>query len=153
MLLTINFSIKFIDHLMNEFCTRFSSESQVGIKLLKLLPAHIISISQVDIEQLIGDLLFWESNLPHPAALKMRLRIGLSLHQQISWIVWKSDIDVYPCIHQLLVIGCTLPVTSCEAERSFSALRLTMNHQWVKRDWLHWAYYIFTKKLTSLLGK
>ncbi len=41
---------------------------------------------------------------------------------------WHCDRDIYPCIHQLLVIGCTLPVTSCEAERSFSSVRLTMNN-------------------------
>ena len=28
----------------------------------------------------------------------------------------------------LLIIGCTLPVTSCEAERSFFSVQLTMNH-------------------------
>ncbi len=40
----------------------------------------------------------------------------------------QCDRDIYPCIHQLLVIGCTLPVTSCEAERSLSSFCLTMNH-------------------------
>ena len=29
-----------------------------------------------------------------------------------------------------LVIGCTLLITSCEAERSFSSLRLTINYLW-----------------------
>ena len=38
------------------------------------------------------------------------------------------DLDIFPCIHRLLVIGCTLPVTSCEAERSFSALRRTVSY-------------------------
>ena len=33
---------------------------------------------------------------------------------------------MYPCIHKLLVIGCTFPITSCEAEGSFSSLRLTI---------------------------
>ena len=38
------------------------------------------------------------------------------------------DADVYPCINQLLIIGCTLPLTRCEAELSFSSVQLTMNH-------------------------
>ena len=33
------------------------------------------------------------------------------------------DIDSFPNIHQLLVIACTLPITSSEAECSFSLLR------------------------------
>ena len=34
----------------------------------------------------------------------------------------QCDADIFSCIYQLLVIGCTLPVSSCEAERSFSVL-------------------------------
>ena len=37
----------------------------------------------------------------------------------------ECDSDVYPRIHQLLLIGCTIPVTSCEAECSFSTVRIT----------------------------
>ena len=33
------------------------------------------------------------------------------------------DIDSFPNIHCLIVIACTLPITSAEAERSFSLLR------------------------------
>ena len=40
----------------------------------------------------------------------------------------QRDDVMYPCIYKLLVIGYTLPITSCEAERSLSSLRLTMNH-------------------------
>ena len=34
-----------------------------------------------------------------------------------------ADEDMYPNISVLLIIGCTLPVSSAEAERSFSCLR------------------------------
>ena len=34
-----------------------------------------------------------------------------------------ADEDVFPNIRVLLIIACTIPVSSCEAERSFSALR------------------------------
>ena len=35
-----------------------------------------------------------------------------------------ADTDAFPNIRTLLALGCTLPVTSVEAERSFSVLRL-----------------------------
>ena len=34
-----------------------------------------------------------------------------------------ADDDFFPNIRRLIIMGCTSPVTSCEAERSFSALR------------------------------
>ena len=33
------------------------------------------------------------------------------------------DEDAFPNIHRLLVIACTLPITSTEAERSLSVMR------------------------------
>ena len=33
------------------------------------------------------------------------------------------DEDAFPNIHRLLVIACTLPITSTEAERSFSVVK------------------------------
>ena len=38
------------------------------------------------------------------------------------------DVDYFPNIYQLLVIACTLSVTSAEAERSFSLLRRLKNY-------------------------
>ena len=35
-----------------------------------------------------------------------------------------SDVTSSPNIHQLLTIALTLPITSCESERSFSQLKL-----------------------------
>jgi hypothetical protein len=38
------------------------------------------------------------------------------------------DGDVFPNLQKLFVIGCTLSVTSCEAERSFSVHRRTKTY-------------------------
>ncbi len=76
-------------------------------------------------------------DLPYPASLKNELGDWFqrwcdapvhSVPTNLLDALKQCDRDIYPCIHQLLVIGCTLPVTSCEAERSFSSVRLTMNH-------------------------
>lgn len=38
------------------------------------------------------------------------------------------DKDIFPHIHLILSIGCVLRITSCEAERSFSALQRTKTY-------------------------
>ena len=43
--------------------------------------------------------------------------------ENIANCLKEADRDVYPNISTLLTIGCTLPVSSCEAERSFSGFR------------------------------
>ena len=43
--------------------------------------------------------------------------------EDLSTSFVSCDADVYPNILVLLKIGCTLPVSSCEAERSFSGYR------------------------------
>ena len=78
-------------------------------------------------------MLYWESDLSHPASLKSEVKdwydrwksvpagdVPTSLLETLS----ECNSDVYPRIHQLLLIGCTLPVTSCEAERSFSTVEI-----------------------------
>ena len=135
-----NYTVQFVDHLLSEFNRRFSDENQVGIKLFKILPSYFHSQCEqglMDLEEIESELLFWESDLPHPASLKNEIKewyqrwrsipIG-NIPTSLLDTLKQCDADVYPCIHQLLIIGCTLPVTSCEAERSFSSVRLTMNH-------------------------
>ena len=34
-----------------------------------------------------------------------------------------ADEDIFPNIRQLILIGCTTPIGTCQAERSFSVLR------------------------------
>ena len=135
-----NFSIKFVDHLLSEFRHRFTtSDSQVGIKLLHLLPAHIQVEPSMQIETICSEFAFWNDDLPSPSTLKNELKDWFkkwkdsttqaeAVPDNLLAALEQCDADIYPCIHRLLVIGCTLPVTSCEAERSFSSLRLTMNH-------------------------
>ena len=132
-----NYSSKFVDHLLAEFEQRFSNENQVGVKLLHLLPAHILTRTNTDLDVIVRDLAFWESDLTHPIALKNEIKDwnakwsdnrGDNVPTNLLEALEQCDQDVYPCIHKLLIIGCTLPVTSCEAERSFSALRRTMTH-------------------------
>ena len=93
----------------------------------------------------IEDLMKWQGDLPFPKSLPNELRRWQCLwNSKQSELVSKDregrknadiipgdflqtlaacDTDSFPNIHCLLLIGCTLPITSSEAERSFSLLR------------------------------
>ena len=63
------------------------------------------------------------------------------LGSTLATAIEECDEDHFPNIFVLLKITCTLPVTSCECERSFSAMR---RH----RTWLHST--VKTESLTAL---
>ena len=76
---------------------------------------------------------FWQQDLPTPSSLLSELKEWqyfwkqytptLHLPGNLIGCVKYADEDMYPNIRVLLIIGCTLPVSSAEAERSFSGLR------------------------------
>ena len=59
------------------------------------------------------------------------------------------DIQPFPNIKQLLKLVCTLPVISCECERSarvhLDGWTLSGGLQWGRKDCLHRLWYTFTK--------
>ena len=74
----------------------------------------------------------WEEDLPTPmsmlAELKERVAHWEKRHAQshpVSLLggLQHADEDHFANVKQLLCIGCTLPVGSADAERSFSAFR------------------------------
>ena len=104
---------------------------------MHIIPAYIQTIQEADLDEIVANLQFWESDLTHPRALANEVKDWFHRRHTIASEIVpvnaldalrQCDSDIYPCIHRLLTIGCTLPVTSCEAERSFSALRRTMTH-------------------------
>ena len=90
-------------------------------------------------DNILDNLLKWEIDLPFPKSLPNELRrweglwrakmllnkdkeqtaIPNNLVQALS----ACDIDSFPNVHRLLLIGCTLPISSAEAERSFSLMK------------------------------
>lgn len=132
----LNIAIPFCDHLSNEMSLRFAKEDRVSLSLLSLLPKHIIT---TDIDDLIEKLQFWEPDMPASSCLRRELLtwkkqwIDSSTETQdnltnIIDCLATVDKDIFPNIHLILSIGCVLPITSCEAERSFSALRRTKTY-------------------------
>ena len=80
------------------------------------------------------ELLFWERDLPFPNSLLGEVRRwqslwrakseeGANLPHNLLLSFRFCDADAFPNIYRLLLIACTLPITSAEAERSFSLMR------------------------------
>ena len=127
-----------MDHLINELNTRFDdASSQNIIELMGLLPSSILSkgsaycYSQKDFANVLE---LYQDDLPSSISFETeidlwqckwksepQLAIELSTPEKA---LTNSDSDFFPNIHTLLKIMATLPVTSCECERSFSMLKL-----------------------------
>ena len=69
------------------------------------------------------ELLFWKN--------KWTLTSAESRPSTLAESVKKCDENRFPSVFLLLTVGCTLPVTSCECKRSFSAMRILRN--WLRR--------------------
>ena len=75
---------------------------------------------------------FWEEDLPTPTAMLAELKEWVAHWEKrpaqshpvsLLGCLQHADEDQFPNVKQLLCIGCTLPVESADAERSFSAFR------------------------------
>ena len=90
-----------------------------------------------DSDDLAKQLLFWEVDMPSAACLKQKL-----VRWKLFWNEGRredkpedlmdalpyADEDIFPNIRQLILIGCTTPIGTCQAERSFSVLRRIKSH-------------------------
>ena len=94
---------------------------------MKLLPAHII-----DNEVAMDDFSYFFEDLPSQATLAHEILLwktmwgNLPKSEHVTSIhqcYLKCNVVQYPNIKTILCITCTFPVTSCESERSFSALK------------------------------
>lgn len=63
-----------------------------------------------------------EVKILHHQVFELRLETNLKIVTPIE-VISNCNNTLYPNIHKLLTILLTLPVTSCEAERSFSTLK------------------------------
>lgn len=131
--------IPLIDMVIEDLKTRFSKEVFESFNLSRLLPKFNLTLGEKDIAELIECLVRrFGRILPGNKELqKSKLKAEVALWQQ-QWKMQKTtrtqvlsaletlsncDKDIYPTIHILLRVLCTLPATNASAERSFSSLR------------------------------
>jgi len=125
-------AIPFLDHVITDLEARFSPLSVTSSTLLGLVPSVLCS-QEVDITKAVD---MYKHDLPTPELIDQEVRRwklkweGKPTQDQPSSCakaIKECDAQQFPSISQLLKLVCTLPVTSCEWERSASTLRRLNN--------------------------
>ena len=118
-------AIPLLDSLIIQMRDRFTNEDRHARHLLHLVPSIIVN-NTLELSKATEGMMFWENDLPFPKSLgewaanmanyAAVSREGTSKQSSIStWHVWRGCFSKH-----LLLITCTLPISSAEAERSFS---------------------------------
>ena len=115
-----------IDSLIIQMQDQFSDEDRHTRHLLYLVPSIIVN-NTLELSEATEGMLFWENDLPFPKSLGNELRrwqvmwqsAEKELPSNLLFALGACDEDAFPNIHRLLLITCTLPINSAEAERSF----------------------------------
>ena len=109
-----NVTLPLVDHLLMELTSRFSEEAKRATECLKFIPS-VMKMTYLTPPTPMGCSIFIKMTC-------LRLK-PLTQKSTLSKALVQADILCFPNIHCLLRILCTLPVTSCEYERSISGLR------------------------------
>lgn len=127
---------EFLSHIVSELESRFveNPASRIVLGIMKLLPSDCVK--SVDEESLPNDLVhtvqFYEAHLPHPVMIETEFNTWRAKWRHSGEDPPNKLVDAFklcssfqfPNLHTLLRIAITLPITSCESERSFSQLNL-----------------------------
>ena len=135
-------TIPVLDHVNNELKTRFNSQTLISYKGLVVVPAYMFSLICK-----VGSLYSWkdefraftsfyEDDLPNPIALEAEMELWEkylvdykgSRPDSVTATLKSVDFVAFENIKICLRILGTLPVTSCECERSFSAIHRFKNY-------------------------
>ena len=128
-------TIPFLDHLISDVTSRFTSHSKHAASLQNLVPSNISADTSIDSIQQAVD--FHSSDLPNPALLdeefcrwktKWLNAKQEDLPRTLAASLKQCDKYCLPNIFILLKLFTTLPLSSCSCERSASALRRLNNY-------------------------
>lgn len=126
-------AIPFLDQLICHLNSRFSDIQQKAIMGMKIVPSVLMNNSLIsDSESITQHLVeYYKEDLPNPSSLAVELHLWKCKWRSFSQplpdtpaeaLIFASR-SMFPNIHELLRLVCTIPVTSCECERSVSVLR------------------------------
>ena len=118
--------------------SRFTSHQQTALLGLSIVPLVMMTMSVEEFTANANKLTdFYKDDLPFQQCFHSELDCSkLKWHQHLTehghcslpsspTTTLKHATSMYPSIRVLVTILCTLPVTSCSAERSFSGLKRT----------------------------
>ena len=123
---------EFLSHIISDLEERFTG-IPTSTGLLQLMPDEC---RKRDIDTELPDDLsqaakFYKTDLPHSVMLPSEYRMWVakwkdseSVPEKLVDTLQACDPVFFPNIHVLLYLTLTLPITSCECERSFSQLKL-----------------------------
>ena len=128
-----NIDIPFLDHIIMCIEQRFSQSALIATSLLGLVPSIMCS-RDVDVQSAA---VTYAADLPSPELLHCEMERWKQRYMNHkpedrpsspAKAIKDCDRDCFPNVYILLQIACTIPVTSCECERSASALRRLNNY-------------------------
>ena len=129
----ITYFNEFLSHVTLELKQRFIETPPYGIGLLHLLPSACREATDANIPAILSEAVaFYSEDLPHPVIFSTEYRMWVRKWKETDSDVSSKMVDalqaceisVFPNIHVLLWLALTIPITSCESERSVSQLKL-----------------------------
>ena len=129
-------SIPVLDHLLSELGAQFGSHQRTALQGLCIVPSVAVSLQPDDCASRLKALCdLYEIDLPSPQSFEselncwlMKWKHELENHEENSLpkslvLTLRHISSMYPNIVVLVKILCTLSITTCSAERSFSSLK------------------------------
>ena len=132
--------IPLIDHLLSEMNSRFSTHQKSALLGLAIVPSIMVTLSTEECNTKVSLLAnMYQDDQPSPDCFHSELHCW-----QMKWMqqleehgpsslpssptqTLRHATSMFPNIKALVSILCTLPITSCSAERSFSKLKMIKN--------------------------
>ncbi|CAH3116263.1 unnamed protein product [Porites lobata] len=113
-------------------CSRFGNTQKTAVQLLGLVPSITVSHTDANIDAVSE---MYRSDLPNPQTLDVeyhrwtrKWQSERSQPDALQPALEVCDADIFPNIHCLLRIACTIPVTSADNERANSTLKLVKGY-------------------------
>ena len=122
-------TIPFLDYMVTEIEDRFDSHSVMAMKCLGIIPSCFHVKDRASDKEMLD---FFREHIPHVSTFEAELKLWYEqfkgrepseLPDTPQASLRYAHSMAFPTIRKILIQIMVLPVTTCEAERSFSALR------------------------------
>ncbi len=124
----VNLFYPFIDHITSELDERFSESNEPALLVAYLVPKSLKKLTEEREQRMVK---WYHEDLPYPNTVEQEIECWRHKFHSEDGVLPASALETlkttqmsfFPNIQCMLKIFLTLPVTTCECERSFSAMR------------------------------